>query len=131
MTCRTWSTRQVLGTPSQGVPDNFYTDLGQRVATLRKALGLTQEGLSEHTEIGASYIARIEIGARKPSMDVLLDIAEALEVPLWRLIADERLSPHEKTWKNASSQLANATRGLPAKDVKLLVAMARRLGQTK
>ena len=111
------------------VSDDFYIEMGRRIATLRKAAGLTQEGMAEHTEIGASYIARIETGTRRPSLDVLCEIAEALNVPLWKLIVDQRLSTDEKAWKSASSQLAEASRDLPAKDIKLLVALAKRLQQ--
>ncbi len=109
------------------VSDNFYIDMGRRIATLRKAAGLTQEGMAEFTEIGASYIARIETGTRRPSLDVLSEIAHALDVPLWKLIVDQRLSTDEKVWKSASNQLAEASRDLPAKDIKLLVALAKRL----
>ncbi len=109
------------------VSEDFYIDMGRRIATLRKAAGLTQEGMAEYTEIGASYIARIETGTRRPSLDVLCEIAEALDVPLWKLIVDQRLSTDEKAWKSASSQLAEVSRDLSAKDIKLLVALAKRL----
>ena len=109
--------------------DDFYVEMGRRIADLRRAAGLTQEGMAELTEIGSSYIARIETGSRRPSLDVLLDISSALDVPLWRLVADQRLSLDEKSWKAATSQLAELSGALPAKDIKLLVSIAKRLGK--
>jgi transcriptional regulator with XRE-family HTH domain len=105
-----------------------YAELGRRVADIRKARGLTQELLSERVSVGTSYIARIEGGTRRPTIDVLYEIAKALEVPVWRLLGEERLTPDEERWRDKALDLADAIRGLEPDDLALLTALARRLG---
>jgi len=61
---------------------DFYHQLGRRIAALRRAAGLSQERLGERAHVGASYVAHIEIGSRKPTIDVLLRLADAVDVPL-------------------------------------------------
>jgi len=67
-----------------------YRHLGARIARFHMKAELTQEGLAERAGIAASYVARIEIGSRHSTLDVLGKIADALDLPLHRLIADER-----------------------------------------
>jgi transcriptional regulator with XRE-family HTH domain len=106
---------------------DFYEQLGARIARLRHGRDTTQEGLAEAAEIAASYVAHIETGSKRPTLDVLLRIAAGLEVPLWRLLADERLSLDERVWVDATKRLGDAARGLQAADIDLLVALAHRL----
>jgi len=54
---------------------------GDRVSSLRRDLGLTQEDLAERSEVHRSYLAGLESGARNPSLDVIVRIARALRVP--------------------------------------------------
>lgn len=107
---------------------NFYKAMGRRIADLRAKANITQEVLAEHAEVGTSYVARIEGGSRKPTIDVLTRIASALKVPVWRLLVDDRLTPEEKQRKGASRQLDAAIRGLEVADVELLAQVAKRLG---
>ncbi|MFH0903021.1 MAG: helix-turn-helix transcriptional regulator [Pseudomonadota bacterium] len=107
--------------------DNFYEQMGRRIAELRKsAANISQERLAERASIAASYVAHIEIGSRKPTLDVLRRIAVALDVPVWRLIVDERLSVEEQGWQEAAQRLAADVRGLPVDDLTLLSVVARK-----
>ncbi len=54
--------------------------LGQRIAELRKTARLTQFELAEAANIGNDFVSRIERGDRTPSLKVLEQIAEALNV---------------------------------------------------
>ena len=51
---------------------DFYEELGRRIAELRKTRSMSQERLGEQAEVGVSYVAHIEIGSRRPTLDVLL-----------------------------------------------------------
>lgn len=104
----------------------FYEEIGRRLAELRRAKNFSQERLAERADIAASYVAHIEAGSRRPTLDVITRLADALEVEGWRLIADERLSLDEKAWEGAARKLAQDVRGLPADEIELLSAIARK-----
>ncbi len=106
---------------------DFYEHLGRRIALFRRGLALSQERLGERARVGASYVAHIEIGSRKPTIDVLRRIAEAVDVPLWRLLTEDRLTTDEKAWDAASRDLAAKVHGLPQDDLQALSYLAGRL----
>lgn len=54
--------------------------LGKRIREIRVARNLTQEDLSELTDIGASSISKIESGHFHPTDENLERIAKALKV---------------------------------------------------
>jgi transcriptional regulator with XRE-family HTH domain len=62
--------------------------VGKNVRRLRQQKGLTQEQLAFDAEIDLTYVGGIERGKRNPSLLVMARIAEALSVPLTKLIAD-------------------------------------------
>jgi transcriptional regulator with XRE-family HTH domain len=104
----------------------IYEQLGARLAGLRQMRRFTQESLAERADIAASYVAHLESGSKRPTLEVLGRLAVALGVPMWRLIADERATPDEKAWEASSRALATEVRGMPAAEIDLLVAIARR-----
>jgi transcriptional regulator with XRE-family HTH domain len=53
---------------------------GERVQTLRKEKGITQEQLAERLNKSIEHVSYIERGARAPSFETILDIADVLEV---------------------------------------------------
>ena len=53
---------------------------GDRVRTLRKAKGLSQEQLAERTGLHRTYIGGIERGERNVSLINIVRLANALEV---------------------------------------------------
>ena len=55
-------------------------DLGKRVAELRRTNHMTQEDLAEKAEVNKLHISRIERGITACSIDLLLEMAEALQV---------------------------------------------------
>lgn len=56
--------------------------LGARVLRLRKAAGLTQEGLAHAAGLHWTYVGQIERGERNPTYKNLLKLARGLGVPL-------------------------------------------------
>ena len=59
---------------------------GRNVRRLRQQRGLTQEELAFEAEIDLTYMGGIERGKRNPSLLVMARIAEALSVPLPKLL---------------------------------------------
>jgi transcriptional regulator with XRE-family HTH domain len=72
------------------MPDPAMQDwraiLGKNVRRLRQQRGLTQEQLAFEAEIDLTYMGGIERGERNPSLLVMARIAEALSVPLTKLL---------------------------------------------
>ena len=52
--------------------------MGERIAALRKSLGMTQTELAERTGLQRSHIVRLEQGKYGATIDVLSAIADAL-----------------------------------------------------
>ncbi|PWK07406.1 helix-turn-helix domain-containing protein [Tumebacillus permanentifrigoris] len=65
--------------------------LGQRIKELRMKKGLKQQELSEGI-CTPSMVSQVESGRARPSHDVLVGIAERLDVSLEFLLADANLN---------------------------------------
>ncbi|MFJ5059008.1 helix-turn-helix domain-containing protein [Streptomyces nigra] len=63
------------------------TRLGHRIATLRRAAGLSQDGLAERAGIDRRSIQRYEAAERDPRFADLCLIAQALGVEVADLVA--------------------------------------------
>ncbi len=66
--------------------DSVLTGVGPRLRGLRKDRGVTLAALAEATGISVSTLSRLESGGRRPSLELLLPIARAHEVPLDDLV---------------------------------------------
>ncbi|MER5845226.1 MULTISPECIES: helix-turn-helix domain-containing protein [Streptomyces] len=66
--------------------DGVLAEVGPRLRRLRKEREVTLAGLSEATGISVSTLSRLESGLRKPSLELLLPIAQAHQVPLDELV---------------------------------------------
>jgi transcriptional regulator with XRE-family HTH domain len=62
--------------------------LARRIRTLRESLRMTQEELAKKCGISVSFASLLERGARSPSYETLVDVAKALEVPLFELFKE-------------------------------------------
>ncbi len=67
--------------------------LGQRIAQLRRKLGLTQETLAEALGYSVEFISLVERGVNAPSVAGLDDFAKALKVEVRDLFTFERRKP--------------------------------------
>lgn len=59
--------------------------IGLNIMYYRKQQGLTQEQLAEMVEITQQHLQRVETAHSVPSLSKLLDIADALGVPVQKL----------------------------------------------
>jgi transcriptional regulator with XRE-family HTH domain len=62
--------------------------LGKNVRRFRRQRKLTQEQLAFEAEIDLTYMGGIERGKRNPSLLVMARIADALSVPLTKLLSE-------------------------------------------
>ncbi|MEU9781340.1 XRE family transcriptional regulator [Streptomyces phaeochromogenes] len=65
---------------------DVLAEVGPRLRRIRKERGATLAGLSSATGISVSTLSRLESGLRKPSLELLLPIARAHQVPLDELV---------------------------------------------
>ena len=73
---------------------NYRYKLVQNIARIRKQeTGYTQAEMEEYTGVSRAYYGRIELGTHAATIDVLIKIADALNVPLYRLFLDENDRP--------------------------------------
>lgn len=56
--------------------------IGIRIKKIRTKRGITQEQLSERININSKYLSSIERGKENPTLDILIKIAESLNVSL-------------------------------------------------
>ena len=61
-------------------------EVGPRLKRLRKQRGITLTSLATATGISKSTLSRLETGQRRPSLEVLLPLAQAYRVPLDDLV---------------------------------------------
>ena len=67
---------------------NEWIQIGSNILHYRKEQRLTQEQLADacgEDGISRNYIQRIETGVSSCSLDTLIDIAQALHIPLYKL----------------------------------------------
>ena len=62
--------------------------LGKRIKEARNKLKLTQDALAEKANISNVYLGEIERGTKIPSVPVLVDLAQALNVSADYLLLD-------------------------------------------
>lgn len=67
--------------------DDVIAAVGPRLKRLRGERGTTLAALAETTGISLSTLSRLESGDRKPSLELLLPIARAHQIPLDELVS--------------------------------------------
>ena len=70
---------------ASGIPD-VLAEVGPRLKRLRTRRGVTLTALAAKTGISKSTLSRLESGQRKPSLELLLPLADAYQVPLDELV---------------------------------------------
>jgi transcriptional regulator with XRE-family HTH domain len=75
---------------SSAIPD-VLAEVGPRLRRLRIRRGVTLTALAAQTGISKSTLSRLESGQRKPSLELLLPLAEAHHLPLDELVGAPRV----------------------------------------
>jgi transcriptional regulator with XRE-family HTH domain len=89
--------------------------LGQRIRTLRKLKGWTQQDLGDEADVNYKFIGEIERSRQNPSFTILEKIATALGVDLYELFR------FEQEFQNRSIvelKLMNILKKMPEEDLK-------------
>jgi transcriptional regulator with XRE-family HTH domain len=86
----------------EGGFDDVLQAVGPRLRALRRERGATLAQLSATTGISVSTLSRLESGRRRPTLELLLPLARAHQVPLDRLVdapatGDPRVRPRPVT----------------------------------
>lgn len=84
-----------------------YAALGKRIRDERLMQSLTLEKLAERTDKSINFIGQIERGEGKPSLETLVDIANALGVTVDSLLADNVKTSDNSIDKEISVLLRN------------------------
>ncbi|MCP3142856.1 helix-turn-helix domain-containing protein [Pyxidicoccus xibeiensis] len=74
------------GPPEASHVSGHLQGLARRIRALRERRGLTQEDFAARCGISVSFASLLERGERSPSYETLLQVATALELPLWELL---------------------------------------------
>ncbi len=82
--------------------DQVLDAVGPRLRSVRRQRGATLAQLSESTGISVSTLSRLEAGQRRPTLELLLLLARAHQVPLDELVdapatGDPRIHPRPVT----------------------------------
>lgn len=100
-----------------------YKEMGKRIHERRKALGLTQEKLSEKVNISPSYYGQIERGDAKCSLVVIVNLATELGLNLDTLIRGIEE-------QNADTALLEILESVPENDQKMFVTICDNVANT-
>ena len=68
--------------------------VGDKIRSLRKERGLSQESLALKAGLNTSYMGQIERAEKSATIDSLEKIANALDVPIEELFSFERVEAH-------------------------------------
>lgn len=103
--------------------------LGFRIKELRELSNLTQKELAEKATISRNYVTSIETGRYSPSLEVLKNIAKALDITVLQLL-DNRVESMEKRVAEESERLTDLFSDIPKRQLKIaegLIIQAARL----
>lgn len=72
-----------------------YSAIGKRIRDARKKLGFSQEVLGEMVGLSTSHVCHIEGGRTKPSLQSIVQIANALHTSVDRILSDNLGLPYD------------------------------------
>lgn len=100
-----------------------YEALGKRISSFRAKQNLSQEEFCDRLKVTREYLSYIENGKRKPSLDILVDIANALSISLDDLLVDSL----DHSSSTADSELHRLLLDCNAKEEAILFQTAKAL----
>ena len=100
-----------------------YKKLGSRIGNFRSKKDISQEKFAEIVQLSREYINKLESGTSRPSIDVLVDIANALHVSADDLLVDSL----EHSASTADSELHQLLLDCNKVEEKIITKMAQEL----
>ena len=86
-----------------------YSLIGRQIALYRRRSRITQEQLAELCNISVSHINRIENGRKKPSLDVLITIADVLGTTMDHLLSGNQRNDYFTYFDEITELLTDCT----------------------
>ena len=102
----------------------FLVAVGQRISKARIAQGYTQAFLAERANISISHLSNIERGRKSLSAEVLLRIAEALQVSADGILFTDIPKVHKEVESQIDVNLNNCT----AREKEFILKIIKDLG---
>ena len=96
--------------------------IGERIRSLRKRNGMTQEQLAEAANLSVPYISHMERGLKRPSLETLVRLAVALHVTAGVLLSGIQPEDRSAFLADVQEQLDDCS--LQERQVMLEVAWA-------
>jgi len=75
--------------------EKVYTNIGQKIRTVRKSKKMTLEDLAFKIDMDWSFLARIETGKAVASLETLYKIADALNIKFVQLFENIDVTKYE------------------------------------
>ncbi|WP_290525745.1 helix-turn-helix transcriptional regulator [Alcanivorax sp.] len=95
--------------------------IGERISLLRRSRGMTQNELAEKVSLDGRHISRLETGKYFPSLDTLVSMAEAMEIPLQEFF----LFPTEESEHQMREAMVEIAHQAPVPLIKEILSFAR------
>jgi methanogenic corrinoid protein MtbC1/DNA-binding XRE family transcriptional regulator len=74
---------------SGGDLSSYLKDLGKRIQTLRKSQNLSQQQLSDGSDLDRTYISAVEHGKQNVTLGAVFRISQALKVPFEKILVKD------------------------------------------
>ncbi|MEY8358645.1 helix-turn-helix transcriptional regulator [Anaerotruncus colihominis] len=100
-----------------------YKDIGMRIRKERKALSMSQQTLAELVDLQPNTISHIERGATTVQLQSLINIANALHVPIERLLCGVTVASEQAL----RGILADVLNDCSAEEMRVIVDMCDNL----
>ena len=99
--------------------NDMLIDLGKRIIELRTQKGVTQEKLAEMVDYSPNHISKLENARTNPSFDLLVKIAQALDVDINELFKFKKYESIDHI-KQTLNKMINSSN---EKDIRLLYSI--------
>ena len=107
--------------------NRLHITVGNRIRFLRKQAGFTICQLAEMAGIDGGFTNCIETGKKTPSLRTLAKIANALNVPIIDIFADQRFKVDNILDHQVSNQIRAILNGKPQKEREKFLAVLKTL----
>ena len=87
-----------------------YAAVGKRIRNARKKLGFSQEVLGKMVGLSTSHVCHVEGGRTKPSLQSIVQIADALHVSVDRILSDNLDLPYDFHREDFLSELRDCSK---------------------
>jgi transcriptional regulator with XRE-family HTH domain len=104
--------------------------VGERIRTIRKAKGLTQQQLAELSGLDDAYIGSVERGERNFSIDTLEKVLTALNVSISELMfSKEHMTEDETIRQEAIDEFVALTSRLNEEQISILRRVSKEVSR--